>query len=60
MFCTSCGAYIKDEYRFCNHCGAPRPVMPQTKPGSRAIPLVITALMFLFGLVVYLFSQFGG
>lgn len=59
MFCTSCGAYIKEEYRFCNQCGSPRPILPQAKKGSRIVPLLITAIMLFFGLAVYYFSQFG-
>ena len=60
MFCTNCGAYIKDEFQFCDHCGAPRPVMPQMARGSRRFPLIITLFMFLFGLAVYILSQFWG
>ena len=58
MYCTTCGAYIKDEYCFCTQCGTHRPIKPRTQRGSRRIPVIITALMFFFGLFVYVFFQF--
>lgn len=59
MYCTACGSFIKDEHRFCTHCGAPRPVAEPGPKGSRAVPVFITFLMFLIGLGVYVFSQFS-
>ena len=59
MYCTTCGHYLMDEHRFCTCCGAPRPVMPQGKRGSRLVPILITALMFFFGLVIYGIFQLG-
>ena len=59
MFCTNCGNHIKDEYNFCTECGAPRPVMPATKKGTRWIPAILLALMFTVGLAVYLLSIYG-
>lgn len=59
MYCTTCGAYIKDEHSFCTRCGARRPVMPSMKKGTRWIPITITVFMFLLGLLVYSFSLYG-
>ena len=59
MYCTSCGAYIKDEYRFCTRCGAPRPPEPPTQKGSRWVPMAITGALALAGIIVYIFSLCG-
>ena len=35
MYCTKCGGYNKDDYKFCRHCGAKRsdaPVHPPSPP----------------------------
>ena len=59
MYCTTCGTFINEEQNFCTHCGAPRPQIHPGPRGSRWIPLLITALLFFFGLTVYGFSQLG-
>jgi hypothetical protein len=59
MYCTACGAYLKEEHNFCTNCGAQRPISDPGPRGSRIVPILFTALMFLFGLAVYGFQQFG-
>ena len=59
MYCTACGSWMEEAHSFCTHCGAPRPAADPGPRGSRGIPLLITALMFLVGLAVYGFSQLG-
>lgn len=40
MFCTECGKPVKNDYKFCPHCGAPRDKdlmeHPEEEPSSRA------------------------
>lgn len=59
MYCTTCGNYMMDEHRFCIYCGAARPVMPRGKRGTRWVPILIMALMFLLGFIVYGVFQLG-
>lgn len=60
MYCTVCGSYLKDEHNFCTNCGTQRTMSVPGPQGSRIIPILISAFMFLFGLGVYVFFQFGG
>ena len=37
-FCTSCGAVLKPDSRFCEACGAPKPLEAESAAPSRAAP----------------------
>ena len=43
MYCTACGAYLKEEHNFCTNCGAQRPISAPGPRGSRIVPILFTA-----------------
>ncbi|MBE6905623.1 MAG: zinc ribbon domain-containing protein [Ruminococcaceae bacterium] len=38
MFCTECGKPVKNDYKFCPHCGAPRDKDLMENPGEETFP----------------------
>lgn len=56
MYCTKCGTYMADDHQFCINCGAPRPVLPPSKKGTRWIPILLLVLMTVIGSAVYYIS----
>jgi hypothetical protein len=59
MYCNECGNYLADEHRFCNNCGAARPVIVPGPKGTRWIPALILLLMATAGCAVYFTSIAG-